>query len=164
MQQPDPVCHLIFFSFFQKHPDCSNHKEGYLSLKTLLKWEVKSTGKKCTVFIRDRQDPSLSLCHQKDTAVLTLPSCHTLCFSSSRTPGSANFLSIFHTLSHFLLQNSFTFSVTALISSLQFPFHFLFLRLQVCLTLTTSSFSTFPPFWLDRTVGQALQTQVSVTE
>lgn len=51
------------------------------------------------------------------------------------------FLSIFHALSHFLLQNSFTFSVTALISSPQFPFHFLPFRLQVSLTLTTSPLS-----------------------
>lgn len=43
----------------------------------------------------------------------------------------------------FLSRNSFTFSATALISSLQFPFHFLSFKLQVSLMLTTSSLSAF---------------------
>ena len=51
------------------------------------------------------------------------------------------FLPIFHTLSHFLFQNSFTLSVTALISSLQFPFDFLCFRIQLSLIVTTSSLS-----------------------
>lgn len=107
------------------------------------------------VCVQDRQDPNATLCHQEDTAVLTLSKCHILCFSSSRTPGSARFLflSISHTLSHFLFAKLFyVFSVTDLISSPQFPFHFLPFSLQVSLTLTTSSLSAsrlspscFPP-------------------
>lgn len=111
-----------------------------------------SQEKKCTAFIQDRQDPNVSLCHQKDTAVLTLSGCHTLCFTSSRTPGSAKFSLPLHLPASQplpLAKNPFTFSVTALISSLQFPFHFLSFRLQVSLTTNHLSLSlclqTLPP-------------------
>lgn len=98
IQKPNWVCHLIFFFFLPETPlpslSYTNLKEGYLSPQRLSKREVHYLEMhrwKCTLFIQDRQDPSVSLCRQKGTAVLTLPSCHTLCFSSSRTPGSAKF-------------------------------------------------------------------------
>lgn len=95
IQKPNWICHFFFFSFKQFY--CHSHiqclRKGFFSQRP---WQrevhyLEMHTWKCTLSIHDRQGPSVSLCHQKDTAVRMLPSCHALCFSSWRTPGSAKF-------------------------------------------------------------------------
>lgn len=109
IQKPNWVCHLIFF-FISRRPQLSMSYtipgECYLCLQGLL---FRYSREKYAVFIQDRRHPYVNLHHQKESVVLALFACHTLSISSSRNLGFAKFLflSIFHTLSHFLLQNSY---------------------------------------------------------
>lgn len=101
IQKPNWVCHFFYFifsfTFIQTvllSLSYTNLTKGYFSSQRLWQREVHYLEMhrwKCTLSIHDRQGPNVSLCHQKDTAVRMLPSCHALCFSSWRTPGSAKF-------------------------------------------------------------------------
>ena len=102
IQQLSWICHLIFFlSSPPKKPHLDCHSliltkgKGYLSPGDCWGGKVlfrNSQEENASLFLQDRQNPNVSLCHLKNTAVLTISSCHTLCFSSSRTPSSAKFV------------------------------------------------------------------------
>lgn len=87
IQEPNWVCHLIFPPLLPKKTTPTvtllyqpRGEATFLSGSCRRGESVfkKFTGGKCAAFIQDRQDPNVSPGHQKDTAVLTLPGCHTL--------------------------------------------------------------------------------------
>lgn len=134
---------FLFFSFLKKKK-CLSYTypwEGYLSLLRLLKGKSVRNSHEESACIQDRQDPKVSLCHQKDAAVPTLRSCHTLDFKSLRTSCSASSSPSSSLSAASPCKTLFLFSVTALSPSLQFPFPFLSFRLQSSLTPTSSPLS-----------------------